>query len=218
MSPALQELMRSPLLPERIEELHNLIEGEKRKRQEFRHWVKPHTKAEFINGDIVLHSPARHLHHLVRVNLERIIGIYVSLHRVGVVVSEKALCVFPRNDYEPDIAFFLAAKVEKLTPETMEYPPPDWIIEVLSPSSEHYDRGVKFTDYAAHGVEEYWIVAPEMKTIEQYEASDGTYRLVAEHAKGTVKPRHLPGFEIPIAAVFDDSAHRAFIGSLAKSG
>ena len=37
---------------------------------------------------------------------------------------------------------------------------------VLSASIEAKDRGVKFNDYAAHGVPESWIVAPQTMTVE----------------------------------------------------
>ena len=47
-------------------------------------------------------------------------------------------------------------------------PAPDFIAEILSDSTASVDRGVKFQDYAAHGVGEYWIVDPVQQTIEQY--------------------------------------------------
>ncbi|GAB2598351.1 Uma2 family endonuclease [Spirosoma areae] len=42
----------------------------------------------------------------------------------------------------------------------MKLPAPDLVIEVLSKSTARRDRGVKFTDYAANGIAEYWIVNP----------------------------------------------------------
>ena len=45
----------------------------------------------------------------------------------------------------------------------MKYPAPDFIAEILSPSTDERDRGIKFEDYAAHGVGEYWLLDPVIK-------------------------------------------------------
>ena len=91
--------------------------------------------------------------------------------------GEKALCTFPRNDYEPDVVFFGPAKAALIEPATMKFPIPDFICEVLSPSTELYDRGVKFRDFEAHAVSEYWLIDPERETVEQYLPRDGSYEL-----------------------------------------
>ncbi len=55
-------------------------------------------------------------------------------------------------------------------PEQMKYPAPDFIAEILSPSTESVDRITKFEDYAAHGVAEYWLIDPAKKIVEQYDS------------------------------------------------
>jgi Uma2 family endonuclease len=50
----------------------------------------------------------------------------------------------------------------------MRFPAPDFIAEILSPSTEENDRNIKSTDYAAHGVSEYWIIDPAYRIVEQY--------------------------------------------------
>ncbi len=62
--------------------------------------------------------------------------------------------MFSRNDYEPDIVFFRAAKAPELTSEKMKFPVPDLAAEVLLRSTEERDRGVKFEDFASKGVAE----------------------------------------------------------------
>ncbi|MBX3128056.1 MAG: Uma2 family endonuclease [Polyangiaceae bacterium] len=46
---------------------------------------------------------------------------------------------------------------------------PDWICEIVSPTSENRDRVVKAQFYAEVGVAHYWIVSPEARTVEAYE-------------------------------------------------
>ena len=46
--------------------------------------------------------------------------------------------------------------------------PPDWIIEIISPSSQHMDYLTKLLKYRTAGVREYWIVNPLKHTIQTY--------------------------------------------------
>ncbi|RYZ61564.1 MAG: Uma2 family endonuclease, partial [Proteobacteria bacterium] len=53
---------------------------------------------------------------------------------------------------------------------------PDWVCEVLSPSTETFDRGVKATWYASVGVAHLWFVDPEARTLEVHENDGGAWR------------------------------------------
>ena len=57
---------------------------------------------------------------------------------------------------------------------------PDWICEVLSPSSESKDRGIKMPIYARYGVAYAWLVDPTRRTLEAYALDSGEWRLLAE--------------------------------------
>ena len=54
---------------------------------------------------------------------------------------------------------------------------PDLVVEILSPSSASYDRMLKFKRYADAGVKEYWIVSPDLATVEIFTLDDGSFRL-----------------------------------------
>ena len=74
---------------------------------------------------------------------------------------------------------------------------------------------MKFDDYAAHGVQEYWIVDPDEETIEQYlRSSDGTYNLKLKSASGDIASTVIQGFVIPIRAIFDADANMAALTKL----
>ena len=49
---------------------------------------------------------------------------------------------------------------------------PDWIIEIVSPSSKQMDYGRKQALYLAAGVREYWIVDPMRETVLIYKAEE----------------------------------------------
>jgi Uma2 family endonuclease len=71
--------------------------------------------------------------------------------------------------------------------------PPDWICEVLSPSTSYRDKGAKWTAYHAVGVEHYWLVdlANEMLTV--YRRNDRTYELLTKIGRDDTAA--LPPFE-----------------------
>ena len=78
----------------------------------------------------------------------------------------------------------------------MQFPAPDIVVEVLSPSTEKYDRETKFDDYVAHGIKEYWIIDAEHETIEQYFLQDEKYELLLKAKDGTIESVILPEFKI----------------------
>lgn len=216
MSPSTAEFLAAPDLPMKIAAASQALQREGKLRELFRDEIEPHEKGEFINGEKIMHSPARESHNHVSSLIVGILGTYVRAYGGGVLRYEKALCGFSRNDYEPDIAWFGPEKTASLTPETTIYPIPDLIIEILSPATEKRDRGVKLEDYAAHGVAEYWIVDADKRTIEQYliAADAGVYHLAEKLGHGDITPFSFPGLAIPLAALFEDAANLAFLRSL----
>jgi Uma2 family endonuclease len=189
--------------------LSRQIEEERARRNRFYEEMTPEEKIEFIDGEVVLHSPARSRHLDATAMLSRLIGTWVSLKGLGTLKIEKCLCVFPRNDYEPDLVFFGKEKAGALGPDTMKFPVPDFIVEVLSESTEARDRGVKFEDYAAHGVGEYWIVDAERETVEQYLLGESGYELQVKSATGTITSEAINGLVVPVRALFDEAENLA---------
>jgi Uma2 family endonuclease len=57
---------------------------------------------------------------------------------------------------------------------------PDWICEVLSPSTESKDRRVKMPIYAHYGVAYAWLVDPKQRSLEAYALDSGEWCQLAE--------------------------------------
>ena len=214
VSSALEELSHSPRLPEVVETLSRKLQEERKRRQQFYREMTPEQKIEFIDGEVVMHSPAKNLHLDITSNAANLIKNYVALHQLGTVKLEKCLVVFPRNDYEPDLVFFGPEKSATLDDDTMRFPIPDFIVEVLSPSTEKNDRGVKLEDYAANRVAEYWIIDPEKKVLEQYLLDGESYELALKAPAGTVASTVIPGFQCEIEALFDDRKNLAAVQAM----
>lgn len=179
------------------------LREEKKKRQHFYKSVKEDDKVEFINGEIVFQSPAKLWHTQAVGNLSQLISTHVQKLGLGIVATEKLLISLSRNDYEPDVVFFGLEKSRNFTPNQMQFPAPDLVVEVISESTERHDRVTKFRDYAAHGVLEYWIVDPQHEVIEQYVLENDDYELLLKAGDGPVESKAIAGFKIPVRAVFD---------------
>lgn len=205
----LDALLDAPDLPELIGEAQRALGREKRLREKFYADITPEHKWEFIQGEVIMHSPALNRHLLASQRLFSLLDAYVRVHQIGAVRHEKAMTSFPRNDYEPDVMFFGVAKSALIDPDTLKFPIPDFIAEVLSPSTEARDRGIKFRDYALHGVAEYWIIDPVAETVEPYLLADGVYPPVPPQTEGLLTSDVVPGFQIPLRALFDETENAA---------
>ncbi len=107
-----------------------------------------------------------------------------------------------RNDYEPDVCFWRKERTADFEPKQSANPAPDFIVEILSKSTKHRDYGIKKTDYALHGVEEYWIIDPVNETIEQFLLKGITYELNQKLREGTLSSEVITGFSIEVMEIF----------------
>jgi Uma2 family endonuclease len=82
---------------------------------------------------------------------------------------------------------------------------PELMVEVLSPGevNEQRDKEVKLKLYSLHGVQEYWIVNWQLKTLEIYRRRDAQLHLVATLLReDELTSPLLPGFRVAIAQIF----------------
>ena len=213
-SELLDAMLDSPVLPELIQEAQRALGREGRLREKFYADITPEHKWEFIQGQVIMHSPALNRHLLATQRVFSLLNMFVVTQRIGQVRMEKAMTVFPRNDYEPDVVFFGPAKSASIEPDTLKFPIPDFIIEVLSPSTEGRDRGIKFKDYGLHGVQEYWIIDPIAETVEAYRLEEDSYPPVAAQKDAILSSDVVPGFDISVRAIFDEEENLAALRKL----
>jgi Uma2 family endonuclease len=205
MEAILEQLRESPKFPIYVDELQSALADERRRRQEFYEKITEDDKAEFINGQIIYQSPIRYSHSFASDALFTLLSAYVGAHDLGEARHEKLMISLTRNDYEPDICFFSKEKAKEFRPDQLHFPAPDFIVEVLSPSTEKFDRGVKLEDYAFHKIGEYWIVDPDGQTVEQYVLEKDNFAPAIKRGEGLLKSAIVPGFEIPLRAIFNTS-------------
>ena len=79
---------------------------------------------------------------------------------------------------------------------------PDFIVEILSPSTVRHDRVVKFNVYQDAGVREYWIVDPDVKVVNVFLLENGRYRSTQYAGAVSAPVQTLPGLEISLPDIF----------------
>ena len=214
--PGLAKLLQRPDLPLLADAINRHLADERQRRARFREEITPSMKAEFINGVVIMHSLAQLRHLRVTRRSAVLLDLFAQEHGSGEVLIEKAMISTARNDYEPDVVFYRADRTRDFREDQLLFPAPDLIVEVLSPGTEKADRGTKFRDYALSEVPEYWIVDPEAQRVETYvfdpdtRAYQHTATLAGHAEAGEVLLRvaALPGFTVPVRALFDDGTSR----------
>jgi Uma2 family endonuclease len=200
---AFEEILQAPNLRKLIDELETAWGEEQKRRHEFWAEIDENIKAEFIMGEIVYHSPIYGRHWIASSNLTRRLLPYVYDNQLGKVAYEKVMVRLTRNDYEPDICFWHKEQTLDFGQKQSAFPPPDFIVEILSDSTKDRDYGIKMTDYALHGVAEYWIVDTDNQTVEQYLLEKSHYQLAQKLKSGTLESEVIKGFQINVAEIFE---------------
>jgi len=106
---------------------------------------------------------------------------------------------------QPDLVLILAGN-RKIVEDVVRGAP-DLVVEVLSPSTESIDRGLKMETYARHGIGECWLAVPAPPAIEIYrlDLQAGAYRLVEICRAGTrATTPLLPGLAVDPGKIFRD--------------
>jgi len=205
MENLLEPILHSPLLPDYVEQLTAFLKNENEKRLAFYEWLDEDKRAEFIDGEIIIHSPARNIHITTLSNMAEQLKSYVIKNNLGSILKEQALVRMKRSDVMPDLLFFKNEKAETIRSNTKIYPVPDFVAEVLSPSTEGNDRKKKFVEYALNGVKEYWIVDADKKIVEQYILFGTEYKLKRAYEEGeAIECIVLGGLFVTVSSIFNE--------------
>ncbi len=156
-------------------------------------------KYEVIDGDLYV-SPAPNWQHQIQLsNLYGYVQPWVRAHALGYVVTAPTGVVLDdENGLEPDLLFISHERAHIISERGVDGSP-NLVVEVLSPSTEARDRGLKLRRYATAGVDHYWILDTSGPRIEERVLGEDGYRLVGTFGPGEVfRPALFPGLEIPI--------------------
>ncbi len=149
--------------------------------EEFVAWCPDDVRAEWVDGEVIMMSPANEDHSDLVLWLAMMLRYWVQEHELGKVYAESFTIRLgaQRQRRLPDVMFISNERMSRIG-RTFVDGAPDMAIEVISPDSEHRDRNDKFVAYAAAGMREYWIIDPDKRQAEVYVLSGQQFVLSPE--------------------------------------
>jgi len=169
--------------------------------EEFLEWLDEDTLAEWVNGEIVMMSPASDQHQNLIEFLIIILRFFNEAHQAGwvrVAPFVMRTSIHP-SGREPDILFVTKERAHLVQPAFLDGPA-DMVVEIISPESVGRDRGEKFVEYEAAGIREYWLIDPLREQAEFYRlGADGRYRLGPVDADGIYRSLVLEGLWLRVS-------------------
>lgn len=127
-------------------------------------------RAELIDGRMYMMAPPNTKHQQIVSELTITIGNYIRSKGGNCKVFPAPFAVFLTEDelnyVEPDIS--VICDKNRLTEKGCNGAP-DWVIEIVSPSTSRMDYGIKLFKYRTAGVREYWIINPSTHTVNVYD-------------------------------------------------
>lgn len=166
--------------------------------EEFLAWSDEDTRAEWVDGEVIIPMPPKNVHQTTLAFLHRLLAMFVDLFDLGKVsVAPFEVKLKPDgSSREPDIFFIAKENLDRLTEEKL-VGPADLIIEIISTDSVQRDRRDKFKEYRAAGVREYWIIdpRPNKQRADFFRLDEtGDYELYGTEDDAWIDSQVLPGF------------------------
>jgi Uma2 family endonuclease len=166
--------------------------------EEFLDWADEDTHAEWVDGDVIIMSPASSRHQRISSFLHCVIKIFVEVRGLGEILPDGIqMRVGPkRSGREPDLLFVAKENLSRIK-EAYVDGPADLVVEIISPDSVERDRIAKYREYEQGGVREYWLIDPLRDEAEFYQADpNARYRLAALEPDGRYHSAVLEGFRL----------------------
>ena len=83
---------------------------------------------------------------------------------------------------------------------------PDWVCEILSPSTERIDRGLKLRIYARERVSHLWLLNPDARTLEVFRLQGGEWMVAAVHTGETpIRAEPFEAIELDLATLWGET-------------
>jgi Uma2 family endonuclease len=120
-------------------------------------------KYELVRGELFVTPPPNYDHETIAARLTRILDPYVESQHLGLLFHPRAVLRLDGSEVEPDLMVRASTSTKNLDWELA--PIPILVVEILSPSTRRRDHLQKRSFYVDAGVEEYWLVDPEARTL-----------------------------------------------------
>jgi Uma2 family endonuclease len=163
--------------------------------EEFEAWINEKTRAEWVDGTVVIMAPDNLFHSRKNHFLGMLLDLFVTRKKLGDVFTPNVQVRLgaQRRRRIPDVCFVSRKNSAAIT-ETYIDGAPDLVVEIVSPESESRDWREKFYEYEAAGVREYWIVDPASQRVEIYALDRKAKYQMQPEKDGKIASKVLKGF------------------------
>ena len=165
--------------------------------------IPEHT--EWVNGRVIPMMSVSKKHAELTSYLLAILKVYAESRELGKVFAEPFNMKLGGNlaGRAPDVLFVRTDRLALVRDQFLDGPA-DLVVEVISPGTERIDRRVKFAEYQAGGVPEYWILDPHREVAEFYVRDEGgVYQPGIVTADGEFASTVVAGLRIQIAWLWE---------------
>jgi len=156
---------------------------------------------DFLDGEVFAMAGAEDRHVTVALNVALALRQHLSGSPCRTYISDMRLHVAAANSYfYPDLMVTCSA-LDAASPLVKSEP--SLIVEVLSPSTAAYDRGVKFSHYRSlASLKEYVLVDLDSRSIDCYRKGPDGLWVLHPFARGETLALASVGLQVPAALVF----------------
>src|SRR5690349_16036503 len=130
-------------------------------------------RLELVDGNIAVRPSPLPRHSYVEKRLSNILLNHIIENDLGELLGDTDTVFGPHDVRRPDLIYFKKERTYLIQEDQAIEGSPDLCVEIVSPGSGSVDRRDKFKQYADAGVPYYWIVDPQLKTIEAFRLVGG---------------------------------------------
>ncbi len=159
---------------------------------------------EIYDGKLEMMSPGASATHqaisgqLLFIMMQSCRSDYLIFHPPFDVILSKT------NVLQPDIMMVHRSRSQLITERGIEGPP-DLVVEIVSPSSRKKDKRIKLNTYAKYGVQEYWVIDSDTRTLEQFQLAQDIYEQInLFEGEATVSSDKLPCVWFVVREIFKE--------------
>jgi Uma2 family endonuclease len=131
-------------------------------------------KCEFIDGELIVHSPASFQHEDMASFVNAVLRSHVGHHVAGFVLGSNAVMQLGQRRFSPDVSVLLAEHADRIANKRV-IGPLDLAVEILSTSTRKYDYETKLPLYREGRVREIWLIDPEKRQFEVHARKGDAY-------------------------------------------
>ena len=158
--------------------------------------------AELIDGKVKKLMPTMLSHDRLAFVIAMKLEMFVTQRRLGLVATGGSFRTGENQIRVPDVSFTLTQDLENENTESYIRKPPTLAVEIISKNDIYGDVDDKAAEFLRAGSQAVWIVNPRRRTVAVHapDYTSVTYQIGDAIPGGEM----LPGFELPVADIFED--------------